>query len=220
MTRSSFLFPRSFGLDAAVLAVTASVLASAALPQPGSPEAALDVFERQLSAASGQVIPLALSGTDHKVVFYAPFSILWLLDETGSAVAATARLTRTRNQLYLDLGDTVQLVDLTAPGTSTTGSATGTMAQAARHPIALFHDRLLAQPLARPVAGLAAGSRFLAWNSTNGGIVQPPQSDAAQITGPVLWRSLGDHIVIQHGTGPAAPIPWHEIDAALKGRDG
>ena len=220
MTRSPFLFHRTFGLDAAVLAVTASVLASAALPQalpqPGSPEAALDVFERRLSAASGQVIPLALSGTDHKVVFYAPFSILWLLDETGGAVEATARLTRTRDQLNLDRGDTVQLVDLTAPGKSTTGSAT----PGAQHPIAAFHDRLLAQPLARPVAGLAAGSRFLAWNSTNGGIVQPPESDAARITGPVLWRSLGDHIVIQHGSGQSETLRWTLVDKALKGRDG
>ena len=180
-------------------------------PMAGTAAAALDAFERHLAATSGQPLTLTLSGTPRKLVFYAPFSIVWLLDEAGDAVKATARLTRSRGQLYLDPGHTIHLVSLTrAPG-----STTDTPASGAQHPIAAFHDRFLTRPLARPVAGLAAGSRFLTGDSAPGGIVWHPDA-----SGIAFWQSLGDHIVIRHGTGPSERIHWREIDTALKGREG
>ena len=180
-------------------------------PMAGTAAAALDAFERHLAATSGQPLTLTLSGTPRKLVFYAPFSIVWLLDEAGDAVKATARLTRSRGQLYLDPGHTIHLVSLTRA----TGSPVDALASGAQHPIAAFHDRFLTRPLARPVAGLAAGSRFLTGDSAPGGIVWHP--DASVVA---FWQSLGDHIVIRHGTGPSDRIHWREIDTALKGREG
>jgi len=181
-------------------------------PPPGSPEAALDTFERRLAASHGQLLTLTLSGRERKVVFYAPFSAVWLLDETGDGVDSTARLTRTRDHLYLDRGNTIQLV-------SVQGS-TQSSASKARHPLATFHDRLLSQPLARSIAGLPAGSRFVTRHAEPGGLVLHPGDAALQPAGATLWRSLGDHIVIQHGTGQPEPLHWRDVDAALKGTEG
>ena len=66
------------------------------------------------------------------------------------------------------------------------------------HPLAAFHDRLLANPLAGAFFGLPAGSRFGA-----GGPVHLPDAAAARAaTEPVtLWNSLGDYIVVTHADG-------------------
>ena len=186
-------------------------------PAAGTSEALLDGFERRLMQTSGQLITLNLSGTSEYGVFYAPFSILWLLDGTTGAVRGAGRVTRTRDHLYLTRDEITLLagpempapIDAHAPGTD-----------APQHPIASFHDRLLSQPLAEPLADLPAGSRFEteASGEPGGTVTLPGAGDTEAIPARALWRSLGDHIVITRGDGRSETLHWRAVDAALKGK--
>ena len=188
-------------------------------PAAGTSEALLDGFERRLMQTRGQLITLNLSGTSEYGVFYAPFSILWLLEGTTGAVRGAGRVTRTRDHLYLTRDEITLLagpemptpIDAHAPGTD-----------APQHPIASFHDRLLSQPLAEPLADLPAGSRFEteASGEPGGTVTLPGAGDTEAIPARALWRSLGDHIVITRGDGRSETLHWRAVDAALKGNAG
>ena len=162
---------------------------------------------------------LHLAGSDDPIpaVFHAPLSSLWLLgepaDNTEPEVLSTARLER--NVADGDAGlfviwDQIGLTTLIGPGLLPNITSTGQP-----HPLAIFHNRLLTLPLARPVAGLPEGTRFEApVGGSTTGLVRIP-GDASGIA--MLWQSLGDHIVITKPDGQTSTLRWQELDAALTG---
>ena len=175
-------------------------------PQPASDSsvAALDTLEHQLVQASGRTITLWVNGLDLTGVFYAPLSLFWQVDEATDVVNGQARITRTADQIYLDWGGRLLLAEITITPLEDNG----------RHPLAVFHDRLLSRPLAHPVGTLPAGTRFSRYaGQSGGGIVDYPgdSPDASEI-----WRSLGDHIVVTRRDGSTNLLPWADLDAALR----
>ena len=105
---------------------------------------------------------------------------------------------RTENHLYLDWGGHLLLAEITVPP----------LVESSRHLLALFHDRLLSRPLARSIAFLPKGTRFVRYSGqSGGGIVHYPNNSPNT---SALWRSLGDHIVITRGDGsrPHQKMLW------------
>ncbi len=80
------------------------------------------------------------------------------------------------------------------------------------HPVAAFHDRLLALPLVRSIAGIPAGTRFQA-----DGTVMPPVGSEAEDHAPRRWRSIGDIIEITEPSGERKELHWMTLAEALGG---
>ena len=204
-------------------------------PAPGSPEAWLDRIERDFVNRSGLVLTLAGAG-EGMIVFYAPLSQLWVIDPASPAprVLAAAQLARVDDREHSALAvhwSTGEVVHMPATLPEIVMSAVSPIP----HPLALFHDRLLAEPLAQRLAAsrpggtdrsangfasdpggisIPAGSRFRApVGGSATGLVQLPRSTGTA----TLWESLGDHIAITYPDGSRTIYGWREVDAALTG---
>ena len=155
---------------------------------------------------AGHAVTVTLAGRPEQAVFYAPLSVFWLLDATAPepTVQDTVHLTRSENRIFATRNGVTLLVGPEMLTQDSPGS------DAVQHPLARFHDRLLSVPLARPLAGLPAGSRF-----DPGGTLRQPGATRAG-----LWESHGDHIVITRSDGRSETFHWSTLDAALKGNAG
>ncbi len=80
-----------------------------------------------------------------------------------------------------------------------------------RHPLARAYDRLISEPLARPVAGLAAGSRF-----GTDGLVRPPDLPH-QPHGAIFWQSHGERITLEMKDGTLVGVTLEALVQALHG---
>ena len=207
----------------ALVAVAAPLSGARAEPPPlaGSPEAWLEGAERILRANTGRLLVL-VSGNGATTVYaviHAPLAAVWIFGApppatevlasgkiSGRLVGTGAFITVTWNDGSLN---TLVWPDALPDLALVAGSSAG------MHPLAAFHDRLLANSLAGAFFGLPAGSRF-----GTGGLVHLPGAVAARAaTEPVtLWNSLGDYIVVTHADGTTDMRGWRSVDAALKAR--
>ncbi len=207
--------------------VTAAVLATASFAQAAQePQAWLDAMETRLVEASGHAI--AMPGDPPVVfVFHGGLSTLWMLDATDLAEADTARVTATATVLRDDGTDPKGGQDTGAAETARAplfralwrdGSMTevtrptpALTVAPGRHPLARAYDRLLAEPLARPVAGLVAGSRFGV-----DGLVRRPDT-SAKPGGAIFWQSQGERITLEMGDGTLVGVALETLVQALQG---
>ena len=143
------------------------------------------------------------------MVPYEPLSALWILNgRPDSPVARAGRVSAQRSATSAAV--TVRWED----GTESAVIWPELPPEIARigdvHPVARFHDRLLALPLARGIAGIPAGARFLA----DGTVAWPAGVHPVSLS----WRSLGDAVEITDASGHTDELAWTELDAALPGR--
>ena len=202
---------RALGL-AALAAASPSLGAAAgdragAAPEPPAQEAGIWLAANSalFRLHSGRRIRLA-SGAD--VVPYGPLSALWILNgRTDSPVARAGRVSAQRSAASAAV--TVRWED----GTESALIWPELPPEIARvggiHPLARFHDRLLALPLARSVAGIPAGARF----RPDGTVALPAGVHPVSLR----WRSLGDAVEITDASGHTDELAWTEVDAALPG---
>ena len=186
-------------------ALAAAALAVVPLPAPSDSGGAwLDSAESALVESGG--VPLRLDG--RPAVFHAPLSAVWVFAEGGP----DAPLLRSGDIHRGGSGAEGFMAIVWDDGGITTynGSRLPSLVvtEGSPHPLAVFHDRLLSQALARPLAGLPAGSRFL-----RGGTVSVPGGDETL----TVWRSLGDFLKITPPGGRERTLPWRAVDAALEG---
>ena len=199
---------------AAALALALVLLAGQA---PASPETVgwIDRLERALAGLSGRVLALPPGAFGDRprepvhAVLHAPTSSVWILagPEPGAEVVRSGTVHRggTVDGGWVTVTwDDGGLYTLTAP--------VDVPAAGGVHPLARLHDRLVSAPLARPVGGLPAGSRFHA-----AGTVGLPRGGSGTAT---LWASLGDHIVVTHPDGTAVTLHWSGIAEALPAEGG
>ena len=185
-------------------------------PDPG-PEPWLQATRSRLKGANGRAILMdpASWGRLPAVVYYEPLSAVWALDTRNLAKASGATVARSGTaSWHLDKNGRDGHVRLAwndgerdefawpqpDPVFKTAGS---------RHPLAVKHDRLLAEPLGQYVAGLPAGSRFVA-----DGTVQPPEG-ARRGRAP-KWKSHGDAIEIVRSGRSGTMVPLDALVAALR----
>ena len=173
-------------------------------------------------ALHGRVLALPPATADPApghAVFYAPLSVIWLLDGSGDT-------TRVRAAGAMRLGGDTSgppfVVTHWDDGTRTTFTFPDSLpsllaVSATPHPLARFHDRLLARPLARPIADLPAGGRFERYaGQAGGGVVRLPQAwTPVAVPASPLWRSLGDHIAVTRDDGSTALLHWRDLETAL-----
>ncbi|MDE0715646.1 MAG: hypothetical protein OXI10_12400 [Gammaproteobacteria bacterium] len=173
-------------------------------------------------ALHGRVLALPPATADPApghAVFYAPLSVISLLDGSGDT-------TRVRAAGVMRLGGDTSgppfVVTDWDDGTRTTFTFPDSLpsllaVSATPHPLARFHDRLLARPLARPIADLPAGGRFERYaGQAGGGVVRLPQAwTPVAVPASPLWRSLGDHIAVTRDDGSTALLHWRDLETAL-----
>ena len=202
------------------VAVPASGARAEPPPLAGSPEAWLEGAERMLRANTGRLLVLVSDNgaTTVYAVIHAPLAAVWIFAAPPPATEVLAsgrisgRLVGTGAFITITWDDgslnTLVWPDAVPDLALVAGSSAG------MHPLAAFHDRLLANPLTGAFFGLPAGSRFEA-----GGLVHLPDAVAAGATTErvTLWNSLGDYIVVTHADGTTDMRGWRSFDAALKG---
>ena len=214
-------------LAAAMLLASPVGLAGPADASAAAARAWLDGVETRLVAASGQAARLvpppghedAFDVEDGPVfVFHAPLSTVWILDAATVADAAEARVVDTATLRREETANGGSLRVLWRDGPAADFDWPLPLPEfrvsGERHPLAEFHDRLLARPLGRSFAGLPEGSRFFpVVVSGPGGIVERPDSPG-RVT---LWQSFGSLIAITHPDGTRTAHGWREVDAVLEG---
>ena len=152
----------------ALVAVAVPASGARAEPPPlaGSPEAWLEGAERMLRANTGRLLVL-VSGNGATTVYaviHAPLAAVWIFAAPLPATEVLAlgkisgRLVGTGAFITITWDDgslnTLVWPDALPDLALAAGSSAG------MHPLAAFHDRLLANPLAGAFFGLPAGSRF------------------------------------------------------------
>ena len=164
-------------------------------------------------------------------VFYEPLSAVWELDTRDLEKASGAHVRSARKAYWiLDRdGRDAWLRWESSGGATLTGPGWPRLSPeydmaSERHPLADMHDRLLAEALAREVAGLPVGSRFEA-----DGTVKFPEATGKGSAGrcgipgmlrepsPATWRSLGDTIEIVRFGRAEARVGIDHLVAAMDG---
>jgi len=215
--------------DARAVRVTAPSIAPSTVPS--SPRAWLDGVERLLAGVSGRaarlVPPAGMEdGFESPVfVFFAPLSTVWILDAETVGDAAASEVTDTAALLREETGEGGRLHVLWRRGPTATLEwplpLPELRAAPETHPLAALHGRLLSAPLASPLGGLPAGSRFTAVAAGGpGGIVGRPAGAADGRERATLWESFGDHIAVTHPDGSVTLHGRRAMDAALRGGGG
>ena len=190
----------------------------------------LDALETRLVALSGAALEVRRSAdptpdgsapplvppliTSAPFVFYAPLAALWELDATTDLTRADVLASATLRREGAGDAAVVQVLwdDGSETGITRPRAAPDFIVLVPRHLLATAHDRLLARPLVRPLAGLPVGARF-----DPDGIVRPPETADTSVTpGPViLWRSRGGHVLIHLADGTSVALGLDEIIAAM-----
>ena len=213
--RRSRLTDRCYhALRASVLVTSltsATMVLSAPVPAPNSAEAWLDQVERTFVQSSGHEITINFNGDTKTGIFYAPLAQFWVLN--GHDVSEVAYLHRREGTLQFRFPDMFWVV---AKGQF---SAAVSEASASPSALALFHDKLLTQPLVAELAGIPVGSLFhppLLGSST--GLIQIPQ-ETPSAQRAMIWTSSGDKIHITRRDGVMVTLHWTVVDAALTEED-
>lgn len=193
------------------------ITADPAEPDPGA-RPWLEATRSRLAAANGRAILMdpATWGRLPAVVYYGPLSTVWALGTRNLTKASSAEVTRSGTAIWHVSEDGrdghVRLVwndgerdEFAWPQPNPVFTTAAT-----RHPLAVKHDRLLAETLASEVAGLPVGSRFNA-----DGTVQLPEG-MRRGRAP-KWNSHGDMIEIIHSGRSGTMVPLDALVAALEG---
>ena len=182
----------------------------------------LDNIEQRLVALSGYPIQVRSESGDESVselhgtyaVFYAPLSVIWLLDDVQEDQSSADWNIVSGQILREDTPDGGIIrfewhdgIDFEYRWPEPFPEL---RAGRERHILAIKHDRLLASELARPVAGLPVGSRF-----DTDGVVRPhsDQSDEASVT---FWRSEGTAIRLHRSDGTLELVDIDDLLLALE----
>ena len=179
--------------------------------------ACLRSFRHRLEDAKGRAISIdAGTGRRSIAVHYAPLSVAWLLGTRDLAKAHDAKVASFArvswhgggegwsDHLRMDFEDgSTDRYACPLPDFDLRFARN-------RHPLAVKHDRLLAEALASEVSGLPAGSRFVA----NGTVLLP---EGARRGRAPTWKSHGDTIEIVRSGRSGTMVPLDGLVAALGG---
>ncbi len=191
---------------AALLAAAADARDVVTQATPSDAARWLAAYGALMRLHSGRQVRLA-GGAD--LVPYAPLSAVWAVakgrPESPVVSAGAIRVGGTDDVPTI----TVEWEDGSSTGLAWPEPPPEVVHVGAVHPVALFHDRLLALPLGRDIGGIPAGGRF----AVDGTVILP----GGKLSVPLRWSSFGDMIVVTGADGTRRSLPWTEVDRALGG---
>ena len=184
-------------------------------PDPGAGPW-LQATRARLVVANGRAILMdpASWGRLPAVVYYEPLSAIWALGTRNLAKASDAEVARSGaaawhvsrdardGHVRLDWNDGERDVFAWPQPDPVFTTAR------ARHPLAVKHDRLLAEALESEVAELPAGSRF----NADGTVLLPEGGHRGRAP---TWKSHGDVVEIVRSGRSGTKVPLDELVAAL-----
>ncbi len=187
--------------------------AKIAAERRNAPQDGLRAIRQRLEGAKGRAFTID-DGSGRRAstaaVYYAPLSAIWTLRTRDLAKAPTAKFALAGRTTWHPGGDgwgEHVRVDWSDGRTDRFAWPLPKLELAStRHPLAVKHDRLLAEALAHEVAGLPAGIRF----AVDGTVRLPDgRSNAPK------WRSHGDTIEIIRSGRSGTRVSLDELVAAL-----
>lgn len=177
--------------------------------------ACLRSFRHRVEGAKGRAISIdAGTGRRSTAVHYAPLSVAWLLGTRDLASAHDAKVASTAKVSWHAGGDgwsahlRLDLQDGRTDRYACPLPDFDLRFARNRHPLAVKHDRLLAEALASEVSGLPAGSRFVA----DGTVLLP---EGARRGRAPTWKSHGDAIEIVRSGRSGTMVPLDDLVVAL-----
>ena len=189
--------------------------AEIAAERRNAPQDGLRAIRQRLEGAKGRAFTID-DGSGRRAstaaVYYAPLASIWMLRTRELSKAQGAKVALAGRATWHAGGDgwgEHVRVDWNDGRTDRFAWPLPDMAfdiAGARHPLAVSHDRLLAEALGHEIAGLPAGSRFGA-----DGTVRLPDGRG---DGP-KWKSHGDSIEIVRSGRSGTTVPLDELVAAL-----
>ena len=177
--------------------------------------ACLQAYRHRLEGAKGRAFSFdAGTGRRSAAVYYAPLSVTWILGTRDLAKAHDANVASLARVSWHAGGDGwSDHLRMDFPEGRTDRFACplpdfDLRFARDRHPLAVRHDRLLAEALASEVSGLPAGSRFVA----DGTVLLP---EGARRGRAPTWKSHGDTIEIIRSGRSGTIVPLDALVTAL-----